>query len=287
MSNFKVSEMFYSLQGEGFYVGTPSVFLRMFGCNLRCEGFGMPPGEISRERFDLRFDPKEISKYKTLHDLPLVSTGCDSYGSWDPRFKHLSPTYSAKELADRLARLVPKQRWMKAEWNSVHLVITGGESLLRGWQRQYPELLDLAFEDGLSQVTFETNGTQPLVPEFAKYIADSPMEFTFSISPKLSASGEDPEITVKPEVVTEYEKVGDIAYLKFVCNSFDHFEEVKRVMNQYREAGFDGDVYIMPEGGMAERYKHNTKKVAELCLRNRFKYSPRLHVDLWGNSWAT
>ncbi len=33
----KINEIFYSLQGEGFYVGTPAVFVRFSGCNLRCD----------------------------------------------------------------------------------------------------------------------------------------------------------------------------------------------------------------------------------------------------------
>ena len=44
MSKIKVSELFYSIQGEGRYMGVPSVFLRTFGCNFSCSGFGMPKG---------------------------------------------------------------------------------------------------------------------------------------------------------------------------------------------------------------------------------------------------
>ena len=49
-SKIKVSELFYSIQGEGRYMGVPSVFLRTFGCNFTCSGFGMPKGEKSNER---------------------------------------------------------------------------------------------------------------------------------------------------------------------------------------------------------------------------------------------
>ena len=49
MSKIKIAELFYSIQGEGKYQGVPSVFLRTFGCNFKCAGFGMPRGELSQE----------------------------------------------------------------------------------------------------------------------------------------------------------------------------------------------------------------------------------------------
>lgn len=36
MNGFKINEIFYSLQGEGFFTGVPSVFIRFSGCNLKC-----------------------------------------------------------------------------------------------------------------------------------------------------------------------------------------------------------------------------------------------------------
>ena len=49
MSKLKIAELFYSIQGEGRYMGVPSVFLRTFGCNFKCAGFGMPTGKSSQE----------------------------------------------------------------------------------------------------------------------------------------------------------------------------------------------------------------------------------------------
>ena len=90
MSKIKVAELFYSIQGEGRYMGVPSVFLRTFGCNFTCAGFGMPRGQLSEEAKNV--DP---TQYKSYNELPLVSTGCDSYASWDVRFKNLSPMLTA------------------------------------------------------------------------------------------------------------------------------------------------------------------------------------------------
>jgi organic radical activating enzyme len=74
MNQIKIAELFYSIQGEGRFMGVPSVFLRTFGCNFKCQGFGMPRGELSNEAELI--DPTNYTDYKSL---PLVSTGCDSY----------------------------------------------------------------------------------------------------------------------------------------------------------------------------------------------------------------
>jgi organic radical activating enzyme len=277
----KVSELFYSAQGEGRYVGVPSVFLRMFGCNFTCSGFGMPSGMASREADEV---VKSIGLYKSFEELPLVNTGCDSYASWHPDFKHLSPTYTAQELADRMTELLPNGEWLQPNGNIVHLVITGGEPLL-GWQRAYPELLDILAERGLRHITFETNGTQELSTEFKQYLNNWFGEITFSVSPKLSVSGESWSDAIKPDVVWDYETHG-VTYLKFVVEKVADFDELDRAVAEYRSREFGGPVFVMPVGGVVSVYDGNRINVADEALRRGYWYSPRLHVDLWGNGWG-
>ena len=186
MSKIKVAELFYSIQGEGRYMGVPSVFLRTFGCNFKCAGFGMPRGELSTEAEDIA---TVVHLYNKYEELPLVSTGCDSYASWHPSFKDLSPMLTSDAIADRIMEILPYHNWIDE-----HLVITGGEPLL-GWQRAYPDLLDHPKMAGLKEITFETNGTQKLTPEFKEYLLNwnrhdhQEREITFSVSAKLPASG--------------------------------------------------------------------------------------------------
>ena len=48
-AKLRYSEAFYSVQGEGKFVGVPSVFLRTFGCNFRCMNFGLDRSEPMRD----------------------------------------------------------------------------------------------------------------------------------------------------------------------------------------------------------------------------------------------
>jgi 7-carboxy-7-deazaguanine synthase len=283
----KVSELFYSLQGEGRFVGVPSVFLRTYGCNFTCAGFGCKPGEKSTGADEVA---KEVNKYATFLDLPLVETGCDSYASWHPAFKHLSPTYTTEELVDQMLALTPNGRWVQDNGNDVHLVITGGEPLL-GWQRAYEELLSHPKMADLRNITFETNGTQTLHDNFKVYLTkwasdtEIKREVTFSVSAKLSASGEMWADAIRPEIVNNYEYYGH-TYLKFVVETDEHIEEAKRATEEFRAGGFRGNIFLMPQGGIVKPYEANKLRIANICCEQGWNYSPRLHVDLWGNGWG-
>ena len=280
MSKLKISELFYSIQGEGRFMGVPSVFLRTYGCNFTCGGFGMPKGEMSIERD--KINAESFTDYKSL---PLVSTGCDSYASWDPRFKHLSPVLDTDSIVDSIMDILPHKRWLDE-----HLVITGGEPLL-GWQRAYPDLLSNEKMRSLKEITFETNGTQELSVEFKDYLTKWKMHreknaLTFSVSPKLSISGEKWEEAIIPEVIRQYESIGFV-YLKFVVASEEDVQEAEKAVKEYRAGGFRGPVYLMPCGGVESLYNMNAKNVAIAAMNRGWRYSDRLQVPLFKNEWGT
>jgi organic radical activating enzyme len=278
----KISELFYSIQGEGRFMGVPSIFLRTFGCNFTCGGFGMPKGQMSEERVKIN-----AKLFKNYSDLPLVHTGCDSYASWDVNFKHLSPVMDIQSIVTRILAELPHK-----EWKDEHLVITGGEPLL-GWQKVYPDLLEYKGMRDLAELTFETNGTQMLSANFEEYLFQDWTRFgrrysnlTFSVSPKLSVSGEKWEDAIKPDVVSQYQSVG-YTYLKFVVATKEDAEEAEQAVNEYRKKGFGGPVYLMPLGGTEQLYSLNNRAVAELALRKGWRYSDRLQIPLFKNAWGT
>ena len=279
MSKLKISELFYSIQGEGRYQGVPSVFLRTFGCNFKCAGFGMPRGELSNERNEIKIE--EYTDYKML---PLVSTGCDSYASWDPRFKNLSHYYDSDVLVTKILDLLPS-----GYWEEEHLVITGGEPLL-GWQSSYPDLLNHEFMEHLKYITFETNGTQKLSIDFYNYLLNwlskGDREITFSVSPKLPNSGEIYEEAIKPDVVLQYQEIG-YTYLKFVVATEQDVIDAEDAEREFKAHGFRGPTYIMPVGGVTNIYHLNTKNVALAAMKRGWRYSARLQCDLFKNEWGT
>jgi len=281
-----IVETFYSVQGEAKYTGSPSLFVRLFGCNFQCNNFGQPRGNPIpiKEMPHATFDMTGIT---SLADLPIFDVGCDSSAAWSKKYRHLTKEQTTAELIQDCADL------HKDVQGVPHLVITGGEPLLK---RNQEFLLELIQDSPYKYITIETNGTQLLTPDFVWGVLDlmrkDELILTFSVSPKLSISGEQWKRAIKPEVVQQYVDIfsapcamnkGEV-YLKFVVRDKLCIPEVKLAIDLYE---FQGDVYLMSEGATVEGQSVTESVVADLCLQHNYIFSPRLHIALYGNSWNT
>jgi len=218
----KIAEIFYSIQGEGALLGTPSVFVRTSGCNLRC-------------------------------------AWCDTpYTSWNPEGREMTIEEIAGEARRRPAR---------------HVVVTGGEPMI---QPEIGALTERLRALGL-HITIETAGTvfQPVECDL------------MSISPKLSNSTpEGPwaerheRARLQPETLRRLMAICDYQ-LKFVIAEPGDAAEARVVA---ASVGADPTrVILMAEGVDREVLRERSVWLAEICKTEGFRFSPRLHVELYGN----
>lgn len=273
-------------QGEGQFVGIRSVFLRTFGCNLRCPSFGLDHGEKTDEPYEFA---KNIHLYKNISETPAAQFGCDSYFSVYPEFKSMSPSVPVTDVAAMILK-ASGGSMLDNPASPIHLILTGGEPMLPGWQKSYPALIDQLYRQdpgaGVMRVTVETNGTQPLTKEFTNgglFLPD--VDLTWSVSPKLSVSGHTAEEAIMTDVVAQYLEHSSDLYLKFVVVSPQDFDEVDRTVAAFERAcGTRLKVYIMPEGGTTSEYKkHSTTALVGEAVKRGYNITPRLQVMIGDN----
>jgi 7-carboxy-7-deazaguanine synthase len=158
-----------------------------------------------------------------------------------------------------------------------HVVVTGGEPLIAPEIAPLTELLR-----GLGRhITIETAGTV-----FVSAACD-----LMSISPKLSNSTPEGDwaarhdrLRIQPAVLLEL--MARYEYqLKFVIEKPADVEEAGALVE--RLGALPERVILMPEGTDRELLRERSMWLAEICKQEGFRFSPRLHVELWGNRRGT
>lgn len=312
MSNnkYRYSEIFTSIQGEGNFIGSPTIWLRWFLCNLQCCGFGQTKPEDPKTH-ELPYKTFDVSNIKNIKDLPVWDKGCDSSYSWAKKYRHLCPEVTASEIVERLEEELRNNYGTNGQFRHVtnyevgdkvaanvvdyHFCMTGGEPMLPRTQKGQIEVLkELEARKNLPWfITVETNGTQPLSFELEKLISSyrySGGDWFWSVSPKLlHTSGEKPDKAIKPAVIKGYADVSPHGQLKFVVSNRDEaWRELEETIGIFRQAGVDWPIWIMPVGATVESQESDdTIKVIEETIRRGYNVSPRLHAYIWGNKIGT
>ena len=140
-------------------------------------------------------------------------------------------------------------------------------------------------------VTVETNGTQALREPFVgavKRIRDNQGEWFWSVSPKLSLSGEAWQNAIKPGIVADYSKISDAGQLKFVVDGSERcWDEVETATAAYRGVGVSWDTWIMPTGATQEQQEEYQERICMDAVERGYNFSPRVQNWLFGNRTGT
>jgi len=158
-----------------------------------------------------------------------------------------------------------------------HIVITGGEPTI---QKDIVSVTDRFLNNGYT-VTIETNGTA-----YHEWMSEHAF---MSFSPKLKSSYAqtspmDFSIHSKNnnfiDSINKYIQTRDYQ-MKFVVNSQEDLEEI---LDLQTKIGFDSNkVYLMPQGITTGQFKDKEKWIFQQCIDNGFNYTPRMHIEIWGN----
>lgn len=264
-TKYKISEIFFSFQGEGLYTGYPAVFVRFFGCNLQCNFGGKTEAQSINE----------------LKNFVVPERGCDSGYAWMKEMAHLAKEMTVEEIVDEIERLSPKDTN-----NDLAIVYTGGEPMLhQDAIRAIQDLLWLRPElesQNLIHI-IETNGTVNADEE------TNARRFHYSISPKLKAvSFQNNGINYSAlRSLTCGQHEADFI-LKFVLDdNVVSWNELEDVVVDLENKMFDdirNFVYIMPMGATSKQQQDES--IERICLRAirlGYKISLRSHIYVFAN----
>ncbi len=240
-------EHFYSIQGEGRFIGKPSLFFRFGGCNMRCEGFGCKERSPSGEEV----------------------VGCDTVYAVDRSFStQWIPIKSAQEL---IAIMQTYELPL-----GVDVVFTGGEPLIYANETVLAEFLEYLVTKG-HRVTFETNAT--IAPDFTLHPAFSSCVYALSV--KLENSLEPREKRLKPEAIATIAANAKEAFFKFSIDEASIDASLDDEIEEISSYAPNLEIFCMPVGGSKKEIEKNTPALVEYCKERGYTFSDRLHIRLW------
>jgi len=244
----EINEIFGpTIQGEGKYTGNPSIFVRFGKCNMQCPGF-----EVEYET------PSGIKK-----------RSCDSFYASDIAFRNEWKKYKkSDDLILDVSTYLPQYK--------VDIVITGGEPLLY-WKNEEFQKFMKYYIDRDFKITIETN-TSINIELFESWHK----KIVFSMSVKLSNSGESISKRLNIKTLTEIINNTQDSYLKFVIDK-DFLIKAEVEINNILQNIPTCEVYLMPLGDTSEIIDQNSLSVIEFALEKGYKYSDRLHIRVWNN----
>lgn len=262
-----VTETFVSLEGEGTHVGVPTLFIRLFGCNLTCPGFHNSLGRsVDEQALATKLDPEFVSP-----------SGCDTIYAWHPLFKDTRKFLTVEEMVALITYHVAK--------GIRRISFTGGEPLMH--QESIVLVLDELYRTlnylGVL-INIETNGTRPLNPRIARggYF-NLPIRLT--VSPKLSNSGESADRRRINPSVMQATHLRNLVTFKFVISDQASVDEALQLADG---SGLERKhVYFMPMGSTVEQINNVRDFVVAACLTHNISYTPRLHCYLFDNKKGT
>lgn len=276
---------FLSVQGELDRTCVQTLFVRLFGCNLKCDGFGQK-NPCDPSTYVLPYKTIDFTQYKSVLDLPVFEYGCDSSYSWDPAYKKLAADYTPDSLEAEMRSLLPGGKLIHPTTkNEIDLCFTGGEPMMQ--QEAIAEICR-RFESDLldgnhARVQIETNGTRP-IEECLKSV----YPLHFNVSPKLfTVSGEPSERAWFPKVIAELFHNSPYGALKFVVNGTQEcWDELEQKVAEYRKYDTDTQIMVMPVGATKEVQEdvNHVGMIATEAVKRGYHVSGRLHTILWGNT---
>jgi len=244
-----ISEIYLSRQGEGRLTGTPSVFVRTSGCNLRCD----------------------------FCDTPFTS--------WNPE----GSQYAVAKIVDAIAIAafdpLPERADGVTEPQNVtarHVVLTGGEPMLA---KEAESLCEMLNHDKF-HITIETAGTldrkihcdlMSISPKLSNSTPSA--ERAGQWSAKHDATRHRPDVVASLIARHDYQ-------LKFVVADEKDLDEIETFLIEVGDVD-RRKVLLMPEGIDSATLDQRAAWLKPLCNKRGFTFCPRQHIVWYGNKRAT